>query len=258
MREEIVIKKPIIGILVSILFLEDGLFSGMKKAVVSHDYVQAIVSAGGVPLLLPAIDDEESIKAQLKQVDGLLLSGGYDINPLLYGEEPLRELDTIFTEMDDHHIRSANIAAALGKPILGICRGLQVLNVAFGGTLYQDIAAQCSSKCLKHFQKGERHVPTHTVELIRNTVLSQIFPKDSIVTNSFHHQSVKEIAPGFIVNARAKDGIVEGIEKREGSFIVGVQWHPEMMITQSPDMLPLFRAFVEAAKKTVVVSSFEK
>lgn len=251
------IKKPIIGILVSILFLEDGLFSGMKKAVVSHDYIQAIVSAEGVPLLLPAINDEEDITEQIKQVDGILLSGGYDINPLLYDEEPLRELDTIFPEMDEHHIRVVNIAAALGKPILGICRGLQVINVAFGGTLYQDIAAQYSSKCLKHFQKGERYVPSHTVELTQNTVLSQIFSKDSIVTNSFHHQSVKEIAPGFIVNARAKDGIVEGIEKREGAFIVGVQWHPEMMVAQSADMLPLFRAFVEAAKKTVIASSFE-
>jgi putative glutamine amidotransferase len=242
------IKKPIIGILVNMLITENGLFPGMKRAAISHDYVQAIVRAGGVPVLLPVVNDEESIKGQVGQVDGILLSGGYDVNPLLYGEEPFRDLDAIFPEVDEHHILSVKIAAALGKPMLGICRGLQVLNVAFGGTLYQDIA-QFSGNCLKHFQKGQRHVPSHTVELIQDTVLSKIFAKDSIVTNSFHHQSVKDIAPGFVVNAKARDGIIEGIEKKAGTFILGVQWHPEMMADQFPDMLLVFKAFVDAAKK---------
>jgi putative glutamine amidotransferase len=231
------------------LVVENGLFPGMKRAVVSHDYVQAIMMVGGIPLLLPVVDDEGSIKGQVEQVDGVLLSGGYDINPLLYGEEPFRELDAVFPEVDEHHILSVKIAAALGKPMLGICRGLQVLNVAFGGTLHQDIT-QYSCNCLKHFQKGQRHVPSHTVELIPNTVLSKIFAKDFIVTNSFHHQSVKDIAPGFVLNARARDGIIEGIEKEEGAFIVGVQWHPEMMATQSSEMLPLFKEFVDAANKS--------
>jgi putative glutamine amidotransferase len=247
-RGEIYIKKPIIGILANVLIEEGGRFPGMTRAAVSHDYVQAIIRGGGIPLLLPVISDEEDIRGQIEQLDGLLLSGGYDISPLQYGEEPHQEIDATFPEIDYHHIMSARIAAELEKPILGICRGLQVINVAFGGTLYQDLS-QFSNTCLRHFQKGQRHVPSHSVEIIKDTVLSRILGQDSVVTNSFHHQSAKDIAPGFTVNAKAKDGIIEGIEKIDGVFIVGVQWHPEMMADKSPEMLPLFREFISVAGK---------
>ena len=249
MRGEIYIRKPIIGILANVLVTESGLFPGMKREAVSHDYVQAVIMAGGIPLLIPVISGEENIRGQIAQVDGILLSGGYDINPLRYGEEPSKEIDATFPEIDEHHLMSARIAAELGKPMLGICRGLQVINVAFGGTLYQDLF-HFSSDCLRHFQKGERHVPTHTVELVQSTVLRRIFQQDSVVTNSFHHQSAKDIAPGFVINARAKDGIIEGIEKMDESFILAVQWHPEMMADKSSEMLPIFRELISAAEKT--------
>ena len=239
-------KKPIIGIVSNVLIMEGGMFPGITRDYVNHDYVQAITMAGGIPVLLPVIGDAEDIKRQIEKVDGILLSGGYDINPLQYGEEPSQEIDATFPHIDDHHIMSARIAAELGKPMLGICRGLQVINVAFGGTIYQDLS-HFSTDCLRHVQKGHRHVPTHTVELVQDTMLATIFGQETVITNSFHHQSAKGIAPGFTVNARTKDGVVEGIEKMDQSFILAVQWHPEMMADQSPEMLPVFQKLISAA-----------
>lgn len=253
MRGESYMKKPIIGILANVLVTEGGLFPGMTRESVSHDYVQAVIMAGGIPVLLPVISGEENIRGQIEKVDGILLSGGYDINPLKYGEEPYQEIDATFPEIDDHHLMSARIAVELGKPMLGICRGLQVINVAFGGTLYQDLS-HFSSNCLKHFQKGQRHVPSHTVELMQDTVLARILGEDAVVTNSFHHQSAKDIAPGFRVNAKAKDGIIEGIEKMDKTFILAVQWHPEMMADKSPEMLPIFRELISAAEKASITA----
>jgi putative glutamine amidotransferase len=221
------------------------MFPGMERTYVNHDYVRAITMAGAVPMLLPVIGDEHSIREQIKLVDGILLTGGYDVNPLYYSEEPCKELGFIFPEVDEHQLAVARIAADLGKPMFGICRGMQVLNVAFGGTLYQDMLQVPNS--IKHFQKSQRHVASHTVSIVQDTVFSRIFDKKVIMTNSFHHQAVKELAPGFIVSARATDGVIEAIEKPGDTFTVAVQWHPEMMAEKYPNMLNLFKKFAAAA-----------
>jgi putative glutamine amidotransferase len=241
------IKKAIIGILANLLITEGGTVPANERTYVNHEYVHAIIKAGGLPLLLPVVGDKQDIEQQIEQVDGVLLTGGYDINPLQYGEEPRKELGGIFPEVDEHQLTAVRIAAKLEKPMLGICRGLQVLNVAFGGTLYQDIS-QLPNCGIKHFQQAQRYVPSHTVEIIPNTRLAQLFESQTIVTNSFHHQSVKVVAPELIVSARTRDGVVESLEKTAGYFILAVQWHPEMMIDRYPAMLTVFQELVRAAE----------
>jgi len=231
------------------LITESGFFPGMERAYINQEYVRAITLAGAVPLLLPVINDEEAIMKQLERVDGVLLSGGYDINPLHYGEEPHRQLDFIFPEVDEHQLAAARITMALKKPMFGICRGMQIINVAFGGTLYQDVS-QISEKHLKHFQKSRMYAAGHSVDISEDSILHKVFGQTSIVTNSFHHQAVKDIAPGFIVNARARDDVIEGLEKPGRVFVLGVQWHPEMMVDKHANMLDLFRAFIREVEKS--------
>lgn len=239
-------KKPIIGIAANVIVEEQGFFPGMSRAALSYDYVESVAMAGGVPIMLPMVE-EADIEQQIQLLDGLLLSGGFDVDPLKYGEEPVPELGALYPELDEYQMKAAQIAVKLKKPLLGICRGLQVINSAFGGTLYQDITYATSSG-LKHFQKSARHLATHTVALTEGTALAEIFGTTEVLTNSYHHQSVKVPAPGFVVNAKARDGVIEGLEKMGESFILGLQWHPEMMAAHSAEMRKVFAAFIAAAK----------
>ncbi len=234
---------PLIGILTSILVMDSGAFPGMERSFVNHDYISAIESAGGIPVLLPVVKDKEAIRRQVESVDALILPGGYDPNPLLYGENPGRTMEFIFPEVDEHQMAAIRFADAAGKPMLGICRGLQILNVTFGGTLHQDISLAPNSY-VQHSQKSRRHSPGHEVSLMNDTFLSKVFGQSLIVTNSFHHLAIKDIAQGFIISAIAHDGIVEGIERHSGTPIVAVQWHPEMMFEKHPAMLGIFKGFL--------------
>lgn len=234
--------KTLIGISGNILISEKG----MERAFVNCDYVNSVIAGGGAPVILPVIDDNEAIEAQMRNIDGLLLSGGYDVNPLLYGEEPTEKQEFIYPEIDEHDIKLIKAAYKMNKPILGICKGIQVLNVAFGGTLYQDLS-HIEDCFIKHSQNSKRNMAGHTVEILKNSKLNEILG-DSIQTNSFHHQAVKDIAPDFIADAWSKDGVIEGIEMQGKGFVLGVQWHPEGMISKYPIMIKLFKAFVDAAK----------
>lgn len=239
--------KPLIGISTNISILESGTFAGQKRIYIHQDYVTAIVKAGGIPLLLPLHDSPDIMKAQIQSVDGILFSGGQDIHPLHYKEEPKSCLEEVCVDRDFYELEILKCAHLLNKPILGVCRGLQLLNVAFGGTLYQDIERQFPTFPSQHSQKSEKSAATHTVNVVPHTRLYSIFESETLLTNSFHHQAVKDLAPDFFINAQAKDGIIEGIEKKGSSFILGVQWHPEMMAEKHPIMLKLFSAFVAAA-----------
>ena len=213
------------------------------KMEINNNYINAIKRAGGIPLCLPYVD-EETVEAVLDGLDGVLLIGGYDVNPLLYGQEPHRQLGIVIDERDQSEMLMAKKAFERNMPLLGICRGEQVMNVAFGGTLYQDIDTQVEH-VLKHTQASMRHELTHTVELFPSK-LQQIIGQDSILTNSFHHQAVDRVAPGFLMNARAKDGVVEGIEHPEHPYCIGVQWHPEGLQNDGPSD-QLFKSLIEAA-----------
>jgi putative glutamine amidotransferase len=173
------------------------------------------------------------------------LSGGQDVDPAHYNEACHPLLGEISPERDHFELNLLRTAHEQKKPILGICRGLQLMNVAFGGTLYQDIS-QRSESSVEH-NVSMSGISLHHVELEPASILQTIFGKDAMEINSFHHQAIKDLAPGFKVIAKAKDGLIEGIVKTDSSWTLGVQWHPEVMLDSHPEMQKLFEAFVAAA-----------
>lgn len=235
-----------VGILANMLIMEGGMFPGIERSYVNNDYVEAIVKAGGTPVLLPIIGNEEAIKSQIEGVDAIVISGGYDVNPLCYGEEPTEKQTFIFPERDEYELKAVKYAVELKKPILGICRGCQIINVLYGGTLYQDLS-QIEGWYVKHVQSAKREVASHSAIVNENTKLHSMLGRE-VMINSYHHQAIKKVADGFVVSARAKDGVVEAIEKAGDEFIVGVQWHPEMMVDRYPVMLNLFKKLIEEAQ----------
>lgn len=234
--------RPLVGIIGNLLIDQGGMFPGYERAYVNNDYVQTVAMAGGIPFILPLISDYESIKRQIESMDALIISGGYDVNPLIYGEEPIQQQGFLCPERDEYDIKVIKIALELKKPILGICRGLQILNAALGGTLYQDTSI-IEESYIKHHQDSRPDVSSHTVNVIKGTKLYEILG-ESTFTNSFHHQAIKELAPGFKISAKAKDGVIEAIEKEDG-FTIGVQWHPEMMAKKDSKMLNLFKELLK-------------
>lgn len=218
--------------------------NGTKRQFVSDAYIQAVLCAGGVPVLLPIIAEQAAIVEQIAAVDGLLLSGGGDIQPQIFGEEPMRGLGTVLPERDTHELELVKLALASGKPVLGICRGCQLLNVALGGSIDQHL----TEATVQHDQQSPGDYAGHTVILEHDSRLAGIWG-DTVMTNSFHHQAIKAVAPGLWITARAKDGVIEAVEHETAPFAVGVQWHPELMIYKNPAMLALFTAFVNTANR---------
>jgi putative glutamine amidotransferase len=231
--------KPVIGIAAQ---YDDQSLS------LKHDYVQSIVRAGGVPVVLPFLDSREDIDRLVRAIDGLMVTGGPDIDPQLYGEEPIAGLGRVSPERDRSEYEWITACLELNKPVLGVCRGHQMLNVVCGGSLYQDLPSQC--QVLQHFQQAPRSHLSHTVQVEQGTLLDRLIGKEAFTVNSFHHQAVKQPAPGFRVSATSKDGVIEAIESLTHPFAVGVQWHPEdTSKTDAPSQL-LFAAFVGACGKT--------
>lgn len=209
-------------------------------------YVKAILQAGGLPLLLPTAAGPEECARLAELSDGLLIPGGVDMAPQYYGEEPREKVTCFDRELDSFEVALIRAAAAAQKPILAICRGIQVLNVAFGGSLYQDIPSQLPGAHGHYQDTASRSEPYHTVELTPGSRLAEILGAGELITNSYHHQALREVAPGFTISARAGDGVIEGIENGDGT-IIGVQWHPECMQERYPRFLNLFTALVERA-----------
>jgi putative glutamine amidotransferase len=231
--------RPIIGITCSSTDLSNS---------ISTSYVSAIENAGGTSILLPSIRNDSCITDYIRLIDGLLLAGGVDVDPLYFGEEPRPLMGKIDVDRDYLEIHLIPEALKMDLPVLGICRGIQVLNVAMGGKIYQDISMSAKS-ILKHRQDAPGSYATHTIDVQSESQLLRILGSSTIRTNSFHHQAVREAAPGFIISAVAQDGIIEGIESINHTFVVGVQFHPEQMWYNNPPITNLFVEYVSAAKE---------
>lgn len=211
------------------------------------DYSEAVLSAGGIPLAVPHMVAPELLDRLCEAADGLLLSGGEDIDPNLYGEEPLPGLGTLTPERDHTEKLLTERFLAADKPVFAICRGMQLLNAVAGGTLFQDIERQCPG-ALQHRQLAPRHHLSHRVEIAEGSLLAQAAGFTQIRVNSFHHQAVKQPAPGFRVSAEAADGILEGIESQSHRYVLGVQWHPENLAASDQAARNLFAAFIAACR----------
>lgn len=235
--------KPIIGL--TAMYTE---LDGMKFFKTNDAYVQAVLRAGGIPVLLPVTTTIEEYEQYAESLDGLLIPGGADVSPSFYGEEPVPEVTVIHRNDDAFEFALVRKMAQLNKPILGICRGHQVINVAFGGSLYQDLPSQYGKKQCHCQSSTIRSEPFHTVTLKPESRVAEIFGDTVLETNTFHHQAVKEAAPSFHVVGTAKDGVVEAIE-HESKFIVGLQWHPEGMAVEYPQFQKIFNALVAEAEK---------
>lgn len=214
-------------------------------------YSDVMLALGALPVLLPVTTDAQLIAQYAQQIDGLLLSGGVDVNPQLFDEATDWACGAISPLRDDFEMKlCAELLRKGEKPILGICRGFQVLNVALGGTLYQDIQSSGAGRTLSHRQKQRAVYTSHSVAVASNTQLRGIVQADSILVNSLHHQAVKALPTAFVPSATAPDGVIEAAELQGHPFCIGVQWHPEKLWDQ-PGGEPhkqLFKAFVDACR----------
>jgi putative glutamine amidotransferase len=232
--------RPVIGVT-----LGDGDEPGVHA--MREDYVRSIEAAHAVPVVLPAVRPEHAATI-VDRIDGLLLSGGVDVDPQLYGRAPHPKLGRVNRRRDEFELALVRETLRRDLPILAICRGQQVLNVALGGTLVQDIPSEWRGGT-EHDAAGERWSRVHGVELTAETKLRSILGRERLSVNSFHHQAVERVAEGLTVSARCpEDGLVEGLEAPGARFVVAVQWHPESFWNRPDSFHSLFEAHVEACR----------
>jgi putative glutamine amidotransferase len=211
-------------------------------------YIRAIEDLGGVPVILPLAEDRADRRRLLKHLDGLLLTGsGPDLAPSLYGERQRYKFRVMSRRRADFELDVARMAAASRLPMLGICGGMQAINVAFGGSLLQDIDSQMDSP-LPHRQWAAATELSHAVDVTPGSLLRRILGQARIRVNSSHHQSVKRVAPSLMASAVAPDGVIEAIESRKHRFLLGVQWHPEFLYDRYAFHRKLFQALLKAAR----------
>lgn len=247
--------KPIIGICANYTSDDQpGLITGLglpqqEWQLLADDYIKAIERAGGIPIIIPITEDFDNAVRILELLDGIIFSGGSDIDPALYNELPRNGLETVEPKRDDHEIRLAQkVIFEMDIPVLGICRGIQILNIVKGGKLYQDIMNERESEMNHRLLKYPKHHPTHKVKIDKTSKLYPAFNKESITVNSFNHQAIKEVGKDFKVVMEAPDKLVEGIELSGDRFVAAVQWHPEMMIDVYPEYITLFETFINYCK----------
>jgi len=211
-------------------------------------YYHAVQKAGGIPLVLPLIGLRSTLHETLQHLDGILVSGGnFDIHPSYYGEKPISALGAIKRQRTEFELEVIDLALNQDLPLLGICGGAQAINVALGGSLYQDIATELPNAG-QHEQGAKKDKGGHPVEIHPGTRLRQIVQEQTLEVNTTHHQAVRKVGKGLIVNAEAKDGLIEGIESPNHKFVLGVQWHPEALLDKDPCQRRIFSSFISAAK----------
>jgi len=218
-----------------------------SKQFVTDAYIQAVKSAGGLPIILPLVKSKTVIQDYVALCDGFLFCGGGDITPLLFGQEPNYGIGATDITLDLFQIRLMKEILKAEKPVLAICRGMQVMNVACGGTIYQDLN-QLDIETINHMQTSlSRKDISHKVFFKSKTRLHRMFG-DFAFTNSFHHQAIDRLGLGLIISGTTGDDIIEAIEMPSHPFVVGVQWHPESMLNSAPNMKQLFHALIHHAK----------
>ena len=236
-------RKPLIG-----LTPAHDMESGDVKA--RPTYMRALKAAGAIPVVMPLDASEEDLKQLSQDLDGFLFTGGPDVHPFLFGEETQAHCGNVSPARDQMEISLLPIVMELQKPILGICRGIQVLNIALGGNIWQDIPSQVTRDFpLAHSQPFSYDMPCHTVALTEGSLLARISESSSIEVNSMHHQAVKDLAPGLIASAYSTDYLIEALEMPDYPFFIGVQWHPEYLWEKNKEAFRLFQTFVKACKE---------
>lgn len=232
---EEILKKPVIGLV--------PLYDEEKESYwMLPGYMKGLERAGAVPVMMPLTEDPEVIERLAEVFDGFVLTGGHDVDPALYGEEPLDVCGPICDRRDRMEAMLLEQVLKLNKPVLGICRGLQFLNVYLGGTLYQDLTTQHPSR-IDHHMRPPYNRPVHEVIVERSSPLHMIMGKDKLQVNSYHHQAIRTLAPGLQAMARSEDGLVEAAWMPWKRFVAAFQWHPEFTY-ESDDSWRLFASFV--------------
>lgn len=243
-------KRPVIGIATQTLDAIPGELPACW--VMGQSYVQALRTVGAIPWIIPLVpDDEATLREIFQRLDGVFLTGGVDVDPSRYGEEKQPYCGRTDPARDDVEITLIRWAIDAKKPILAVCRGIQVLNVALGGTLYQDVPAQLPN-AIKHDYFPTREDPTrnrlvHPIDVHGGTRLAAALGESSVIVNSMHHQAIKQLAPGLVSSAVAPDSVIEGVEGVNGRYVVGVQWHPEELHLFLAGQKQLFTSFIDAA-----------
>lgn len=228
-----------------------------SRVFVVENYMKSVIMAGGIPVVLPLHVSGNDLKDLASSLDGFLFTGGPDISPFIYKEETIQACGVVVPERDEMELSLFSIAYKSQKPILGICRGIQVINVCLGGSLYQDLSQFTPSYSmesdnlftplpLSHYQKSENHVLSHSVVAEEGSLLHRITSSNEFLVNSFHHQGVKEVAPSLKVSGRSKDSLIEAIEHPNYKFLLGVQWHPEHLTAFDANAYQLFSTFIES------------
>ncbi|MFO8080147.1 MAG: gamma-glutamyl-gamma-aminobutyrate hydrolase family protein [Armatimonadota bacterium] len=237
--------KPRIGVLCNYSDHDSGPFAERQQ--VNQHYLDRVGDAGGASLLIHDCADDDIITL-LELCDGLVITGGPDLDPRTYGRQPHARLGSVSPRRD--HLDAVAVRYALDHPdlpMLGICRGIQAINVIGGGSLVQDVESQVRG-ALKHKQKAPRWFGTHDIEVAEDSLLGKVIGAKRLSVNSYHHQAVDAVAPGFEVVARSEDGVVEAIERQEARFCLGVQFHPEGMADRDETLMRIFTAFIDACR----------
>jgi len=244
--------RPVIGVTTQTLQSIDGIPAALPESwVMNQRYFLAMTIVGGVPWMIPLLDDDlPTLREIYERLDGILIPGGVDMDPSTFGEDRHPKLGAVDPARDRVELQLTRWAIEDRKPVLGLCRGIQVINVSMGGTLYQDIADQVPT-AIKHdyFPTAgfERDHLAHEVELTPGSRLRKAMERGTIRVNSMHHQGIKDLAPALVASAVAPDGLVEAVEHDSEHFMVGVQWHPEVFEMTDPHTRHLFHEFISQA-----------
>lgn len=245
--------KPLIGL--TTYFVKDSFIgakrirgtAGQDMSMSTIDYSACIEKSGGIPVTIPLLDNEGYINDLVSKLDGFLFCGGPDIHPYYYGQSLKKGNGLVVLERDKFEFKLLERVLKKNKPVFGICRGLQLINIFFGGTIYQDIY-QAKLTDIEHISNMiPKYCYSHKVSIYKKSKLFEAFDRDDIDVNSYHHQAVEKLGKGLKETAWAEDGIIEGIENDDYYFVVGVQWHPEMMSEVHEEQLKLFKMFIKYA-----------